>query len=64
MSSGKSSFQCEAYTKLLRSTQNEYWPLRPQCLLSVSDATQSMSDGGKNSHLLRGSCIFMNILAM
>ena len=63
-SSGKSSFQCEAYTKPLWSKQNDDMPLRPQHLLSASDATQSTSDGGKNSHLPRRSCIFLNLLAM
>jgi hypothetical protein len=46
-SSGKPSFQCEAYNKLLRSTQNDDIPLRPQHLFSAFDTIHSMSVGGE-----------------
>jgi hypothetical protein len=46
-STGKSTFQCEACTKLLCSTGNDDTPVRPQRSLSASDATCSISDGGK-----------------
>jgi len=63
-SSGKPSFQCEAYNKLLRSTQNDDIPLRLQHLFSAFDTIHSVSVGGKKSNLPRGSCIFLNWLAM
>ena len=42
-STGKSSYQlCMACTKLLRSARNDNRPVKPQCSLSASDATQKV----------------------